>query len=448
MVNLLVISTIITCFFVDYLARKLNVISPYFILLPELLAGVALLVVIARVLAGKRLLLDARYILFLVLLLFTIAMGAVAQAVPSGAVVSGLRDYVRFLPFFLLPAIYPFTGRQIKAQLVVLGVILAVQVPLAVYQRFFAFADRMHTGDVVTGTMTDSGTLSIMMVVGVAGLTVLYLKRRLSLMLLLGATAFLLVPTMLNETKATLVMLPVAMLAPLFLMRGAERPFRRLFPLIAVFAVAGAVSINVYNAMLQSHRDPEASLQQFWLEGGVQRYMYKGSVEGDSRVGRVDSLQLALRGITERPLRAAFGLGVGNVSTAMLPGFEGEYAHYYDRYKISFTQLTMLLWNMGFMGLVAFGIFYFATFRDALFLARWSGPPSILGQIWAPITLIAVMCLLYKPILTSNEIIYPFMFYAGVLARTAYGLRREQRVQRRERATPGAWRPVSAMARQ
>ena len=448
MINLLVIATLVCSFSVDYLARKLGLISPYFILLPELFSGIALLVVFARILAGKRLLLDARYILFLVLLFFTIAMGAVAQAVPSGAIISGLRDYLRFLPFFLLPAIYPFTGRQIKAQLTVLGVMLIVQVPVAVYQRFFAFADRMHTGDVVTGTMSTSGSLSILMVAGVAGLTVLYLKRRLSLALLLAATGFLLLPTMLNETKATLVMLPIAMLAPLFLMRGAERPFRRLFPLVAVFAATGVVFIGVYNTLMQEHRDSEASLQEFWFEGGVQNYVYKGSVEGDSRVGRLDSLQLAVRGVTQTPLRAAFGLGVGNVSPAQIPGFEGEYAHYYDLYKISFTQASMLLWNMGFMGLVVFGLFYFATFRDALLLARSSGPSAMLGQVWAPITLIAAMCLAYKSTVTMNEIMYPLMFYAGVLARTAYSLRREQRARRHEAARPGVWRPVSAMARQ
>jgi hypothetical protein len=449
--NFLVIGTFLVCFLAEYFARKLDVLPGYFVLLPELFAGLTLLVVIGQFLVGRRLQLDSRYLVFLALFLLTIAMGAVAQNVPSGAIISGLRDYIPFLPFLLLGAIYPFTARQIKTQLTVLAVLLVVQIPIAFYQRFFSYADKMHTGDVVTGTIKTSSALSMLMIAGITILVVLYLKRRLSLPLLLIATGFLLVPTTLNETKGTLVLLPIAMLAPLFCIPKAERPLRKLLPLIAVFAVTGAVFVGAYNAMLQ-YKYPGRTMQQFWLEGGVQEYMYKGSVEGEDRVGRFDSVRFAVRGISETPLRAAFGLGIGNVSPAMMPGFEGDYAHYYDLYEISFTQLSMLLWNVGYMGLVAFGLLFFAIFRDALLLARSGGAMATFAQVWAPLTVIAAMCLFYKPILMINEIVYPFMLYAGVVARSAYGLRREQRARQRERE--GArrseydWREVSNLARQ
>lgn len=449
--NFLVIVTFISCYLTEYFARKLNLISPYFVLVPELLSGVVLLLVIGRLMLGARIQLDFRYLLFIGVLALTVAMGAVAQNVPTGAIVSGLRSYVPFVPFLLLGAVYPFTSRQIRAQLAVLALLLVVQVPLAVYQRFFAFADRMHTGDVVTGTVRTSSALSILMVSSIAVLTALYLRRRVTLLQLLLATGFLLVPTMLNETKGTLVMLPIAMLAPLFCVRSGQRPFRRLLPLLTVFAVSGVVFVSVYNSLLQ-YRDPGASLQEFWLEGGLQNYMYKGAVEGDHRVGRLDSLELAVLGITQSPLKAAFGLGAGNVSPSQLPGFEGDYAHYYDLYLVSFTQLSLLLWELGFVGVAAFGLFFLALFRDALLLARHDGPLETFGQAWAPLTLIAAMCLLYKPILTMNEIVFPFMLYAGIVARSAYQLRRERRTQRRERAAarkgPGRdWRAEPAMSR-
>src|SRR5690606_41540042 len=104
------------------------------------------------------------------------------------------------------------------------------------------------TGDVVTGTTSNSGTLSVLMVSGVTVLTVMYLRRRLALMPLLVLTGFLLVPTMLNETKPTLVMLPIAMLAPILFMRRAEKPFRRLMPLVAVFVVTGTAFIEIGRA--------------------------------------------------------------------------------------------------------------------------------------------------------------------------------------------------------
>ena len=444
--NFLVLALIASCFLASYLARGLKILPVYVVLLPELIAGIALLVVLARVMVGKRVRMDNRYLVFAGLLLITMAMGVVAQNEPAGAVVSGLRDYLPLLPLLLLGAAYPFTERQIRSQLVLIGALLCLQVPIAVYQRFVSFAHKMHTGDVVTGTATNSGTLSVLMVSGVTVLTVMYLRRRIALMPLLLLTGFLLVPTMINETKATLVMLPIAMLAPLFFMRKSKRSMRRLMPLVVVFAVIGTVFIGAYNTMIK-HRDPEKSLQAFWFEGGVLDYVYKGSLEGDHRVGRVDSVQIALRNISETPMRTAFGLGIGNVSPAQLGGFEGDYAQYYAAYKISFTQITMLLWNMGYMGIVVFALLFYAIFRDAVFLARGDGKDAMLGQVWAPIVMIAAMCMFYKPVLTNQEFIYPFMFYAGVVARHAHLLRVARRAKTRGPAPADAkhaWRPVSA----
>jgi len=448
-VNILVIAMLVSCFLASYFARKLQVLPVYFVLLPEILAGIALLLVLSRLVVGKRLALDARYLVFIGLLVLTMAVGVVAQHVPAGAVVSGLRDYVPTLPFLLLGAAYPFTSRQIKTQLVIVGLLLAIQVPISIHQRFFTFAHKMHTGDVVTGTMSNSGTLSVIMIAGVTVLAVMYLRRRLALAPLLVLTGFLLVPTMLNETKATFVMLPVAMLAPLVFMRKTEKPFRRLLPLVGVFAVSGTAFVVVYNVMIQ-HRNPDASLQKFWLEGGVLDYVYKGSLEGDQRVGRVDSMQIALKEISETPMRAVFGLGIGNVSPAQLPGFEGAYAHYYDPYKTAFTQISMLLWNMGYMGIALYGFLFYAIFRDAVSLARRGGSDAMLGQVWAPIVMLAAMCMFYKAILIDQEFIYPFMFYAGVVARRAHALRQERRAARQGQTSAAGdrWRPVSALARQ
>src|SRR5690606_5387872 len=149
--------------------------------------------------------------------------------------------------------------------LVVVGLLLLIQVPIAFHQRFFAFAHKMHTGDVVTGTVTNSASLSIVIVSGMTVLAVMYLRRRLALIPLLVLTGFLLVPTMLSETPAPLVRLPIAMLAPRLFMRRSKEPFRRLMPLIAGVAVTGVAFIAAYNAMIQ-YRTPESSLQEFWLE--------------------------------------------------------------------------------------------------------------------------------------------------------------------------------------
>src|SRR5690606_32611682 len=134
---------------------------------------------------------------------------------------------------------------------------------------------------------------------------------------------------------------------------------------------------------------------------------------------------------SETPLRAAFGLGIGNVSPAMLPGFEGEYAHYYDKYRVWFTQITLLLWNMGFVGVAVYGLLFFAMVRDAVTLARAGGSSAAVGQCWGALVVRVAMCMLYNSVLTTSEVMFPFMFYAGYVARRAYLVRRERHARRR-----------------
>jgi len=439
-INALVIATFLACFLASFFAKKLNVVSVYFVLLPELLSGVVLLVVIARLIVGKRFELDGKYLVFVAALLMTMAMGAAAQSVPAGPLVSGLRAYLPALPLLLLGAVYPFSGRQIRKQIAVLIALLAIQIPIAVYQRFWQFAHKMHTGDVVTGTVTNSGVLSVIMVSGVTLLTVLYLRKRLGLLPYLICTGLMLVPTAVNETKATILMLPVAMFAPIVLMRRSEQPLRRLMPIVAIFALCGAGFVATYNYLIVN-RESGTSLEDFWLEGRVQDYMYRGAVEGDPRVGRIDSMQIAARTISETPLRAAFGLGIGNVSPALLPGFEGEYAHYYDKYRVWFTQITLLLWNMGFVGVAVYTLLFFAMFKDALALARAGGSSAAIGQCWGAVVVLVAMCMLYNSVLTMNEVMFPFMFYAGFVARRAHLLRRERRARRRAPARAASTPP-------
>src|SRR5690606_23543006 len=200
------------------LVRQLQIVHRYFVPLPELLTGICLLIALGRLLAGKEVALDWRYVAFFALFLFMLIFGFVTQSMPAGAVISGLRGYVKFVPFFLLPAVYPFTVRQLKVQLAILLTILFLQSPLAVYQRFVQYGDSLHTGDPVRGMAATSSSLSLLMIGVIVLLVSLYYRRKLGFAFLLAAMAVFFLPTTLNETKGTAVMLPFALLLPAIFM--------------------------------------------------------------------------------------------------------------------------------------------------------------------------------------------------------------------------------------
>ncbi len=422
--NFLVGAMFVSVFGAGYLVRRLDVIHPYFVLLPELTTAVCLLVVIGRVLAGKEIALDWRYVVFFALFFFVLLFGFLVQGMSSGAVISGLRGYVKFIPFFLLPVVYPFTPRQLKAQLAVLLTILFLQIPLAVYQRFVEFADRMHTGDPVRGMATSSSSLSMLMVCVIALLVSAYYRRRIRLPFLMAATAVFFLPTTLNETKGTLVMLPVALLLPALLMPSGTKTMRRVIPVAIVGVAAGLAFVSVYNYFIQ-YREFGKPLETFFTEGHVRHYLYTGADPADDRaIGRFDSISLAFDTISRDPLTLAFGLGAGNVSPSSLPGFEGEYAHYFERYGVALTQITNFLWEIGFVGLAVYLLMYALVFQDSLLLARRDGAVGLLGQVWATVTVMMGMALFYKSVFSMNEIGYLFWFYSGIVAGKACAVRR------------------------
>jgi hypothetical protein len=430
MINALVIALFGAAFVVEYLIRERELLHPYLILLPELMSAIAMVVVLARLTAGARISLDGRYAGFIVALLLTIVVGFVVQDVPAGAAVAGIRAHLKFLPFFLLPMVYRFSSSELRVQFLLLLVLLLGEAPLALYQRFIEYADMMQTGDVVRGTATTSSALSMLMMCGIAAVVSLYLRGLIRFTTVIVVMGVFVLPTTLNETKATLLLLPLAVLVPALVMPRGSRAVSRLLPVAALGAVAMIAFIAVYDSLIRYSPTGEP-IAQFVGETSYLRYLYSGAAdEGANYIGRFDSLEFALQGIGRDPLTAAFGLGAGNVSTSFLPQFDGEYAAYYDRYGVGMTQMTNLLWQVGFVGVVAYLSLYYFVLGDARALARSGGTDALLGQIWVGVTLIMIFALIYKSTFAMNELGYPFWFYSGVVAARVAELRRAWRVQR------------------
>src|SRR5690348_2700192 len=99
MAHLLVMTLLAAILVLEYLVRDRGLLSSYFLLVPELLSGVAMLIVFARLVAGVRIALDWRYWAFILALLATIMFGYAVQEVPTGAMVAGVRNYLKFIPF-------------------------------------------------------------------------------------------------------------------------------------------------------------------------------------------------------------------------------------------------------------------------------------------------------------------------------------------------------------
>lgn len=437
----LVIALFGSILFVEYLVARRGLFHPYMILIPELLSGIVMLIVLLRLMNGARFYFDWRYGVFLSVLLFTIGFGFVVQNVEAGPMLAGVRAYLKFLPFFLLPAVHRFTSRQLQVQMTCLLVLALLQPPLAFYQRFIEFGDSMHTGDPVRGTLTTSSVLSLFMLVAIAAIVVLYLRGRLRLAPMLALSAWLFAATTINETKATLLLLPIALLLPAFVMPGKARALRRLLPLAAVGALGITAFVGVYNSFGQ-YRPNREPLGDFFSDGrSLSRYVYTGAANTDQPyIGRFDSIEIALEHTSTDPLRFAFGYGAGNVSESFMPAFDGRYADYYERFGVAQTQITQFVWEVGLVGLLAYLFLYWTVARDALTLARSKDPAAPLGQFWVVVVVIMTAALFYKSVLAMNDTGYLFWYGSGLVASRAAAVRRGALLRGAPQRIPAGWR--------
>ena len=95
---------------------------------------VLVLVLVRGTQSGFRYVRPVYWIIFGAVML-VIACGAIANQVAPGPIVSGLRYYVRGVPFFLLPAVYAFSEHNVMQQLRLMLAVALLQLPISINQR-------------------------------------------------------------------------------------------------------------------------------------------------------------------------------------------------------------------------------------------------------------------------------------------------------------------------
>jgi hypothetical protein len=350
-------------------------------------------------------------------------IGIVLNALQAGPIFVGIRVYLKHLPFFLLPAVYDFSDKQFKKQLLFLLPLLILQCPLSFYQRLVQYKGGW-TGDTITGTFNGSGILSIVMLCSIAVIFALYLNKKIGFKFFFITACCLFLPTTLNETKVTLFFFPVALVLPVFFYQ-AETVSMKLRSLCTM-ALIGVLFISAFVPIYDHFTKPRAGcgiLDYIRLEIEGRGYLYHGS-EGktDEKVGRFDTIVLSYRDLSGNLGAFMFGLGMGNVMETYLQSFAGD-GDKKRQYADQSTALPSLFLELGLSGVVVFVAFFFFLFRDTLLL-RKSG--DIFGSFalgWSAVIVIMGVSLVYNNFIRINILNIAFWYFSGVVAAKAFGMR-------------------------
>jgi len=387
--------------------------------LPELFGLAAAVVVILLGTRNRFQFVRPQYWIVFGALVVTIICGILVNGVDSGPIIAGIRNYLRAIPWFLVPAAIAYTDQQVQAQLKLLLAIALIQIPLAVQQRVTTGAGGVGavTGDFTTGTLLNSSTLSIFLICGACIVAALFVRKRLSARQFVVMLVLLLLPTTINETKATLLLLPIGLLFAFLAAAKRGRRLRGILLASGLLASFGAAYFPVYN-YLSKDRPYSVPLGELLSDRTrLEAYLWKKKdVGATGEAGRVDSIVIPVRHLMADPVRAVFGYGIGNVSnSAMGRAFVGKYNGMFDPFLItSFARLALELGLLG-MGLVC--ALMWLIWQDCWIVARQSSDdPGTLAAAWVGVTGVIGLTIFYKDIIIYASLSYLFWYFSGLVA--------------------------------
>lgn len=360
----------------------------------------------------------ARYWIAFGALAFVALCSVLSNSVGAGPVLSGMRFYLHAIPFFFLPAAYAFSESQLQTQLKWLMGIALLQLPVAGYQRWMVWTQGRFTGDLVKGTLLSSGILSIFLISAVLLLIGLFLTRRMGKVRAFLLFFLVLIPTSINETKATLLLLPLGLYVALLI---GSPPGRRIAVAgwAAVMLTAfGALFIPVYNLM-QTNNPYKKDLVEFFTDDRqLQKYLEakNAGVGATGQVGRSDAIAIPVSYIARDPVTLAFGLGMGNVSHSSLGNnFTGKYHNIFESFVI--TSFSVFILEVGVIGVTLIFLLYLVVFADSVAVARRDeGLYGAMAIGWAGIVAVMLVATFYTTIHTFNSLAYLFWYFSGLVA--------------------------------
>ncbi len=408
--QLFIYLTFIAVFSLDFLHRY-GIIPRQVTWLPELLSIGAFIAVVFVVTKKKDVEIGLGYWIIFAFMTLHLTSGVVLNEVSSPVLISGLRTYLKYIPFFFIPVVFAFSGGDIKKQLNLLLILTLVQFPIAIYQRFVESAG-LRTGDIVRGTLNTSSLLSVYLLSAFAILLAFYLKKKISLKVFALLALIFLIPTTLNETKGTVLLLPFAVLLPAFFSDMGKRRLRSMTSAIAVGGLFLMIFSFSYNHFYGSHY----TLAGFYTdEAKLQKKLAPKASGISEEEGRLDVIIAPFKEFSDEPFKLLYGLGIGNVGESFLgANYSGAYNEQYgDKMYLAFANI---IWETGVLGAILIMLLWAKISSDAIWLRKQTGITSIIALGWIGVMGVLFVSLFYKNIINQNAIGYLFWYFAGLMA--------------------------------
>ena len=424
---LVLIILVINLFFAEYLNKQLMIIPRQATWIPEIISLIVVVLILLRFAILKDFAIGLKYMILLSLFITIFAASSLINLSGPGAIIVGMRTYLKSLPLFLLPAVFKVDSKRLKNQLLFILPLLLLQCPMAFFQRLIQFGLDAN-GDNIRGTLNTSGVLTFVMICSIAILNGFYQKKLLKLRYFIILSLILFIPTTINETKVTVAYLPLSIIIP-FVFVNEHRianKIKKLVAVVAMGAILAAIFIPVYNYFMQPRWG--YGIFEFITSGKATEYVYSGTPYNvNKNWRRGDRLVVAADTVSKDLGTFFFGYGPGNVIDSYLNDFQDSTVD--ATAKANAQAVTNLIWENGFLGLLTYVSLLFLIYKDASLLRKQDSFMGGFSLGWCAVVILSGLNLFYQNILIMNIINYLFWYFSGVVASQAYRFRNAERFQ-------------------
>lgn len=428
----------IVIFFTGFVTQQLKILPGILVWMPDLFAFGLAVFVIPRIIARRSFKVPLKYLLAFFAFMYVVISGIVINEISPETVIAGIRNYFKYTFIFLLPLAYDYSESDLVKQFKVLLLLGLIQVPMTFLQRFVLYPN-LKTGDVISGTVLKTTSLTIIMIGLIIFLVALYLKKAINIKSLLVLAFLLFLPTALNETKSTVIIFPAGLIGLIFIMYR-EISQKQLTIIVGSGFLLLGTYVAFYDSLYGKGDEGPGFVEMMTAEEGMLRsggYNYEGYQVDPNEVlniedkiigqykhlptevedmGRFDTMFIPFQvfmGENKDVVRLFFGFGIGNVTSKLGKG--GTYAHV-QRLRGGGTTLSLLLWETGLLGVVSFIFFLILIAWDSAILAKNdSGFWGKFASGWFGITVIIIITLPYFNLYYYPEVAFLVMFYSSML---------------------------------
>ena len=323
----------------------------------------------------------------------------------------GFRNFFKYILMFYILRNIEYDEKFYKFFMIALFVLALLQIPITFIQAFVYGVTGEDVADNISGTLgwKTTGAMTIFMSFAVSLMIGFFTQTRKKIFVLL-AISFA-IPMILGSGQFGIYISPIAIIVCWIIGNPITLKNIAKIPIMIFFLFAVGWSLIVYHDLRYG-----GNLMMF-IKNPSKLYNLNMDFKKEGAYGRFQVIDVSHKLLSENPVRFITGYGPGNASESYFKKYSGKLEQKYEMRKIGGIQLTAILLEYGYLGLLFFFYMFYCLWRLSRKVYYTSD-----SQFWRSVSIgfngmiiIYLGGIIYNPVWFYDVLAFPFWFVSAAL---------------------------------